>query len=182
MKVFKIWAIVVTLLGILIIVTSCILVNKDDDVKTTDRPSETEAEHTPVLVLNEDERLLMARVLFNEAGANSIKLMEYCASVMVNQLFSGWYGSTMTEVLSRKNAYVGYAVLDTDADNSRGADLSTVLSVVDKICSEGSVLPETVWFFRAGEPFSWEGLKIFEVVEGVHFQYFDAAHVAVGWH
>ena len=179
MKMLKIWAAIMALLSVLIIVTSCILVNKDESTETQ---AETETETEPVLRLNEEERTLMARVLYNEAGGNSIKLMEYCASVMVNQLQSHWYGDTITEVLSRKNAYVGYAVLNTEADNSQGADLTTVLSVVDRICSIGSILPETVWFFRAGEPFDWEGLVTYEVLEDVYFQGFDAAHVAAGWH
>ena len=181
MKALRIWAIIMALISVLIIVTSCVFINGKDSSTETE-PAETESETEAVINLTEEERQLMARVLFNEAGANSIKLMEYCASVMLNQLFSGWYGDTITEVLSRKNTDVGYAVLDTDADNSKGADLSTVLAVVDEICSTGSILPETIWFFRAGEPFSWEGLETFEIVEGVYFQYFDAAHVAAGWH
>lgn len=183
MKTLRIWAVIMALISVLIIVTSCVLVNKNEQTETS-KPPETESETEAVIVLNENERMLMARVLYNEAGGNSRQLMMYCASVMVNQLHSPWYGDTITDVLARKNAYVGYAVLNTDADNSikDGADLSIVLEIVDEICSTGSILPETIWFFRAGQPFDWEGLETFEVVEGVYFQGFDAAHVAAGWH
>lgn len=186
MKSLKIWCAIVTIICLATIITGCVFAAKMETEKkmTATKATETEAETEPILVLNEEERQLMARVLYNEAGGNSRQLMQYCASVMLNQLFSPYYGETITEVLSRRNAYVGYAVLGTEADNSIkvGADLSIVLEVVDEICSGGSILPEDIWFFRAGQPFDWEGLETFEVLEDVYFQGFDAAHIAAGWH
>lgn len=199
MKMLKIWAFVMAIISVLIIVTSCVLVNKTGKTTTktetvTETESETEAEteeetKTPVVILTEEERTLMARVLYNEAGANSIKLMEYCASVMVNRLFHQWhgihwYGTSMKEVLSKPGAFDGYKYLDTDKDNSNkpDADLTTVLSVIDRICYSGSILPEYIWIFRKDEPFTWEGLETYEILEGIYFQYFDEEHRATGWH
>lgn len=182
MKSLKIWAVITIIITVSVIITSCVVSTRIEQETKAKKQTETEQETEPILVLNEEERTLLARVLYNEAGGNSVKLMQYCCSVVLNQLNSPWYGDTITEVLSRKNAYVGYAVLDTDADNSVGADLSTVLSVIDEICSTGSILPGNIWFFRAGQPFDWEGLETFEVVEGVYFQGFDQSHIEAGWH
>lgn len=184
MKSLRIWAVITIIITVSIIVTSCVVSTRIEQETKAKEQTETEQETEPILVLNKEERTLLARVLYNEAGGNSVKLMQYCCSVVLNQLNSPWYGDTITEVLSRENAYVGYAVLNTDADNSikDGADLSIVLEVVDEICTNGSILPETIWFFRAGKGFTWEGLETFEVVEGVYFQGFDQSHIEAGWH
>lgn len=131
-----------------------------------------------VYSFTEEERDLMARVLYNEAGANSYQLKVYCASVMVNQLDAGYYGKTITEVLSRPNAYVGYRYLN----RTQNVDLTECYEIVYRICQQGSALPTEVWFFRAQQGFDWSGLETYAVVDGVYFQYFTDEYRANGWH
>ena len=180
MKALKIWAFVMAVISVLIVITSCILVNDNDETGTTTETVtnvETE-EETWVLKITQEERILMAKVLWNETHNYSRKLKEYCASTMLNQLFSPYYGNTITEVLSRPGAYKGYEYLEKAKD----ANLTEELNVVDYICQNGSILPNYVWLFRADEIFEYEGIQIYEIVDNVYFQYFDEEHRATGWH
>lgn len=137
-----------------------------------------EPEKDPVYAFFEEEKALMTTVLWVEAGSNSRELQLACASVMVNQLDSGWYGTTITEVLTRPNAYDGYRL----RARAEGQDLSSCREVVEEICQNGSKLPEYIWFFRADHPFGWKGIETYTVIDGVCFQYFPESLREQGWH
>ena len=113
-----------------------------------------------------------------EAGSNSRELQEACASVMVNQLDSGWYGATITEVLTRPNAYDGYRL----RARAEGQNLDDCRRVVEEICQNGSKLPEYIWFFRAERPFGWEGVETYTVIDSVWFQFFPEPLREAGYH
>lgn len=137
-----------------------------------------EPEKDPIYAFSDEEKELMTVVLWVEAGSNSRELQLACASVMVNQLDSDWYGTTITEVLTRPNAYDGYRL----RERANGQDLSSCREVVEEICQNGSVLPEYVWFFRAEHPFGWEGVETYTVIDGVWFQYFPESLRNAGYH
>ena len=125
----------------------------------------------------EEQKDLMARVLWVEAGSNSRLLQTACASVMLNQLDSGHYGDTIDKVLSRSGAYDGYRLIE----RADGQDISECRSVVDQLCKSGSALPGWVWFFSV-DGFTWEGIQTYAEIEGVSFQYFPEDMRAAGWH
>lgn len=131
----------------------------------------------PVYKFTDDQKDLMARVLWVEAGSNSRELQEACCSVMVNQLESGHYGDTIDKVLSRPGAYDGYRLIE----RADGQNLSACREVVEDICKSGSTLPSLVWFFSVGG-FDWEGILTHAEIEGVYFQYFPEEMRAAGWH
>lgn len=166
---------------ILVAVISCGTDNTVEESTTCIEQTESDncQETVPMNVYNftDEEKYLIARVLWNEAGSNSDMLRDYCLSVMVNQLNDGRYGETITDVLSRKNGYVGYDFLNRAND----ADLTECYESIERICKNGSVLPKEVVFFSVGG-FTWEGLETYAIVEGVYFQNFDAIHYANGWH
>lgn len=132
----------------------------------------------PVYAFSEEEKALMTEVLWVEAGSNSRELQLACASVMVNQLESGWYGTTITEVLTRPNAYDGYRL----RARAQGQNLDDCRQVVEEICLNGSQLPEYIWFFRAERPFGWEGVETYTVIDGVWFQFFPEPLREAGYH
>lgn len=135
-------------------------------------------EQDPVYAFSDEEKELMTEVLWVEAGAHSTALQEACASVMVNQLNAGWYGATITEVLTRPNAYDGYRL----RARAEGQDLSDCRQVVEEVCQNGSQLPDYIWFFRADHPFWWEGVETYTVIDGVWFQYFPESLRNAGYH
>ena len=137
-----------------------------------------ESEQDPVYAFTEEEKALMTEVLWVEAGSNSRELQEACASVMVNQLDAGWYGATITEVLTRSGAYDGYRLLE----RAEGQNIDDCRRVVEDICQHGSKLPEYVWFFRADHPFGWEGVETYTIIDGVWFQYFPESLRDAGYH
>lgn len=122
----------------------------------------------------EAQKDLMARVLWVEAGSNSRKLQTYCASVMVNQLDDGHYGDTIEKVLTYCNNYSGYKYLY----RADGKDISACREVVEEICKNGSALPSYVLFFASGGH-NWGDLQTYEIIEGVHFEYYTEAYRAL---
>lgn len=139
---------------------------------------EVQEPEPPKYAFSEEEKELMAQVLWVEAGAHSTALQEACASVMVNQLDSGWYGATITEVLTRSGAYDGYRLIE----RADGQNIDDCRRVVEEICQNGSKLPEYIWFFRADHGFSWKGVETYIIIDNVWFQFFPENLRAQGWH
>lgn len=156
--------------------------------------SEVPEPEPPKYVLSEEEKELMSCVLWTEAGINSDQLKVACASVMLNQLDSGWYGATITEVLTRPGAYAGYAKYADEYDYSdysvvvasvhaiaKANDLNRCRAIVNQLCQNGSELPTYIWFFAiGGHP--WGGLQTYNDIEGVYFQYFPESLREQEWH
>lgn len=139
--------------------------------------ADTVGRRTQVYYLSEHDRTLMAKVLWNEAGAASYKCKLYCASVMFNQLDSPYWGDSISEILSRPNAYTGY----TELYKAEGQDLTECYKAVDEICKYGSQLPSYVWYFDT-KKFQWDGIRVYAEIDGVKFQYFTQEKRSVGYH
>lgn len=147
----------------------------EDEPKETE--TETESEILPMYTFTDEERYLIARVLYNEAGSNTDELRDCCLSVMINQWVSGRYGKTITDVISRKNAYVGYALID----RADGADLTKCYESIDRICMSGSILPDTVVIFSVGG-LHYKNTYEYYILEGVVFESFTDSAWADGEH
>ena len=157
-------------------------------------PLEAPEPEPPKYTFSEEEKELMACVLWTEAGINSDELKVACASVMLNQLGAGWYGLNIIEVLTRPGAYTGYAKYASEYDYgdysvvvasvhalAKTKDLDCCRAIVNHLCQNGSELPSYVWFFAiGGHP--WSGLQTYENIEGVCFQYFPEPLRDAGYH
>ena len=148
----------------------------------------------PKYNFSEEEKELMACVLWTEAGVNSDELKVACASVMLNQLDAGWYGSSIADVLTRPSAYTGYAkyanaydykdysvVIDSVHALAKTKDLDRCRAIVNRLCQNGSELPTYVWFFAVGGH-PWSGLQTYDNIESVCFQYFPEPLRDAGYH
>ena len=180
-----------TVLGMLLVVAALVGCCAICDIPANNT---SEVSEPPKYAFSEEEKELMACVLWTEAGINSDELKVACASVMLNQLDSGWYGATITEVLTRPGAYAGYAkyadeydygnysvVVDAVHAIAKANDLNHCRAIVNQLCQNGSELPSYIWFFAiGGHP--WSGLQTYDNIESVCFQYFPESLRAQGWH
>lgn len=134
-------------------------------------PAETET----IINISEEERILFAKVLYNESHTTSDKCIRYCGSVIINQLLSGFYGDSIEEVISRPGAFVGYKYLNNTLD----ANIDKELKIVDELCVSGSLLPADVYLFATFEFGNINGheIKTYDCVDGVYFQRFTDANV-----
>lgn len=91
----------------------------------------------------EDELELLIRVIYLEAGAESDLCIRCCADVAFNQLQSGLFGSTLTEVLYRPNNY------DETVWNAWTIEPSDrVREIVMDVYNNGISLPARIVYYR----------------------------------
>ena len=92
---------------------------------------------------SEDELELLIRVIYLEAGAESDLCIRCCADVAFNQLQSGLFGNTLTEVLYRPNNY------DETVWNAWATEPSDrVREIVMDVYNNGISLPARIVYYR----------------------------------
>ena len=169
MKSLKVWGLIVTLLGIAIVITSCVLSTKFENATTarkeTTTSAETECSTTNTNTLTEEERTLWAKVLFCEGATLNDEAVTAQASVMYNHI--GKYGDDITTVLTRPNAFYGYNAID----KAEGVDLTRYYNIIDDIWTNGPSIPKNVVLFGWEHTFDsfGEAVELYAVIDGVYF-------------
>lgn len=133
-------------------------------------PEQAKKEETniePSAEVSSDEVELMARIVDLEAGGESPLCMKMVASVLVNRMRAGWWGRTMTEVISFPNAFTSYNYLDRCPNASAAA-----FAAVEAVLCDGPIAPAAVMYFRDDYDFNWEGYKNYCVIDNIYFGYF----------
>lgn len=106
---------------------------------------EPEPEPEPVYVFNisNEEREMLAQLLYLEAGSCNWDTQAAVCSVIFNRLISGYWGSTLYEVVYAQNQFEPAYLIGTIIPNS------TQYEIIDYICQYGTTLPYYVLYFRA---------------------------------
>lgn len=134
------------------------------DVRARDEPT---VDPAPVYSVTPQERELLARLVWNEAGTCSQACQEAVVSVVFNQLAAGYWGGTVTEVVTRPGVYVGGQArfLDAATPDAR------CYAAVDAVLLGGSTLPSSVRYFRADYGFEsvWDSYETVLILDNVFF-------------
>lgn len=137
-------------------------------VHTTSTAPETTAPKTMYYSVTEEERLLIAQLVYREANTESLECQKAIVSVLFNRLACGKWGDTIEEVIYYKNAFT-----PATAGLLEGVTpTKTNYEAVDFVLENGSTLPTYVRYFRAGYHHSWEGYEGYTVIDHTYFGYF----------
>lgn len=127
-----------------------------------------ESEPAVYYSVTEEERELLARLVYCEANTESLECQKAVVSVVFNQLDSGIWGDTLEEVIHYGNNYspVVFGLLDIAEPNE------TNYEAVDYVIQNGPTLPTYVRYFRADYHHQWDGYKGYKTIDNVYFGYF----------
>lgn len=120
----------------------------------------------PEEVMTVEEREMLARLVYLEAGTCSSECQKAIASVVLNMRDAGYWGNTIEEVINYPNAFSpAYMIPDCIPNHSS-------YEAVDYVIQQGSTLPSYVRYFRADKDHEWIGYENYTVIDNVYFGYF----------
>ena len=126
------------------------------------------------LSVTEEERELLARIVYLEAGICSIECQRGIASVILNRLESNkWVIDvdengqiTIYDIIYYPDAFSpAYLIPETTPSQS-------CYDAVDYVICNGTTLPPEVRYFRINYDFTWTNYKNYCIIDTVHFGYF----------
>ena len=129
-----------------------------------------------------EDRNLLARLVFLEAGICSFDCKCYVASVVVNRLKSKKWGKTLRGVIYYPGQFVPapslnntipYRCGNTEYQNSKEfiQNWDDCFRAVDRVILDGSCLPEYVYYFSNDFIFDWPGYVVFVSKDNMFFGY-----------
>jgi hypothetical protein len=110
-----------------------------------------EADKQQAYNLTNEERELLAKLLYHEARGESIECQKAVVSVVLNRVDSGIWGNTLSEVIYAKNQFepVGKGLLPNTKP------LQNQYEAIDYVIENGATIPSNVLYFRADHYFEW---------------------------
>lgn len=110
-----------------------------------------EADKQQAYNLTNEDRELLAKLLYHEARGESIECQKAVASVVLNRVDSGMWGNTLKEVIYAKNQFepVGKGLLPNTKP------LQNQYEAIDYVIENGATIPSNVLYFRADHYFEW---------------------------
>jgi hypothetical protein len=106
-------------------------------------------EPEPYIHLTEQEKWELATLIYLEGGNQSYECQLAIGSVILNRIHSGYWGTTLHEVIYAKNQFTpAYLISSTNPTD-------TQIAVVEELVMNGPTLPYYVLYFRANYYFSW---------------------------
>ena len=135
---------------------------------TTSTVPETTAPKTMYYSVTEEERLLIAQLVYREANTESLECQKAIVSVLFNRLACGKWGDTIEEVIYYKNAFT-----PATAGLLEGVTPTNInYEAVDYVLENGPTLPTYVRYFRADYHHKWDGYEGYTVIDHTYFGYF----------
>lgn len=118
--------------------------------------------------VTEEERDLLAKLVFCEANTENLDCQKAIVSVVFNRLEAGKWGSSLEDVIFYPNAFTPatFGCLEDAEPTAENYE------AVDYVLKNGPNLPTQVRYFRAGHHHRWEGYKGYIQIDGVYFGYF----------
>jgi spore germination cell wall hydrolase CwlJ-like protein len=135
---------------------------------TTSTVPETTAPKTMYYSVTEEERLLIAQLVYREANTESLECQKAIVSVLFNRLACGKWGDTIEEVIYYKNAFTPATAGLLEGVNPT----KTNYEAVDFVLENGPTLPTYVRYFRAGYHHKWSGYEGYTAIDHTYFGYF----------
>lgn len=118
-----------------------------------------------VIDITVEERDLLARALYLEAGAQSKECQEKVASAIINYWLSFDGKKTLKETIYSGNYLSVASKITSTVPKQKQYD------IVDYILANGSVLPSYVMYFRNQYHHNWSGYSGYCDVDNVYFGY-----------
>lgn len=118
-----------------------------------------------ILNITAEERDLLARALYLEAGAQSIECQKKVASAIINY----WLGFNGKKTL-KQVIYSGNYLSVADSI-TKTVPKQTQYDVIDYLIENGSVLPEYVKYFRNQYHHNWKNYVGYCDIENIYFGY-----------
>lgn len=115
----------------------------------------------------DNERDLLAKLVYLEAGTCGQDCQRAIVSVVLNQLEAGYWGDSIEKVIYHDGNYsVAHLLEECERPPQNCYD------AVDYVLTHGRTLPAEVRYFRADYDHSWEGYENYAVYDNVYFGYF----------
>ena len=117
-------------------------------------------------IVTEEERTMLAKLVYLEAGSCSQKCQRAVVSVVLNRLESGYWGNTIEEVIFYPNAFSPTNLMSGCLPSQASYE------VVDYVLRNGPTVPKEVRYFRADYDHKWEGYAHYVTYDNVYFGFF----------
>ena len=132
---------------------------------TTKQQTKTTSEKN----IDTNNREMLARLVYLEAGGISLEAQKAVASVVINRLNNGYWGNTLKSVIYAKYQFTPASRIPYTTPSKESYE------AVDYVLNYGTTLPRYVMYFRADYGFSqtWEGYKEYKQIDNVFFGYFE---------
>lgn len=131
--------------------------------------SPADAESSYYYNVTEEERDMIARVVYLESGICSFECQLDTASVIFNRLDDGRWGDTISDVIYYKNAFSTAPHIYKETT----VPTKSVYEAVDYVIQNGPTIPTYVRYFRINYDFKWEGYRNYKVIDNVYFGYLE---------
>lgn len=116
--------------------------------------------------VTEDEREILARLVFLESSICSTECQRAVVSVVFNRLESHKWGDSLYDVIYYPNAFEPVHKIPYTTPTQEAYE------VVDYVIQNGPTIPTYVRYFRTSYDFPWEGYTNYCSMDNVYFGYF----------
>jgi hypothetical protein len=117
--------------------------------------------------ISESDREMLARLVFLEANTESLECQKAIVSVVINRWQSGYWGSTLTDVVYAPNQFTPAKKIP----NTTATQIN--YQAVDEVLQNGCTVPSYVLYFRANYHFNWNGYVGYTKIDDVCFGYMN---------
>lgn len=116
-----------------------------------------------VYTITSAERDMLAAIVYLEGGIESYECQKAICSVIINRWQSGYWGSTIADVLYAPNQFTPAHKISSTTPTA------TQYQVVDDVINNGTSLPYYVMYFRANYYFDWA--TPYTAIDHTYFSY-----------
>lgn len=116
--------------------------------------------------ITQEEREMLARILYLEAGGTSEECQKMVLSVIFNRYEAYNREKSLKEIIYAKEQFTPAPLIKNTTPKEQQ------YRIVDYIVENGSVLPKYVRSFRAGHHFNYSGYIGYTSIDNVYFGYF----------
>lgn len=153
-------------------VTSDLAVNLDEyeeievNIEQTEVPetSTPAPEPTSYIELSDDDKYMIASLVYLEGRGESIECQKAIASVVINRYTTGEYHS-ISDVIYATNQFTPARYVSSTCPDQ------TQIDVVNEVCESGVTIPEYVTYFRAGHYHRFNGQIPYTQLSSTYFSY-----------
>lgn len=133
--------------------------SKIEDNQTVEQPIEYAYNITP------EDRETLARLVYLEGNVESLECQKAIASVVINRMYSGYWGNTINSVIYARNQFTPASQIQYTTPTAINYE------AVDYVLTNGVTLPTYVLYFRSAYHFSWSGYVPYKVIDSTYFGY-----------
>lgn len=120
-------------------------------------------ELTPYIELTEDEKHMLATIIYLEGRGESVECQYAIGSVIINRVTTS--GSDLKSVIYAEGQFEpAYLISSTTPTD-------TQIEIVNELCIDGPSLPEYVTYFRANHYHEWGDLSPYTYTDNTYFSY-----------